>query len=68
MQAGTGASAAELSRVSSRVLPGLSPVTSRNVRPKVPRLPQPVWNATSLIDICVSRSSALAFSMRRVSR
>ena len=68
MQAGTLASDCESLFVSSRTLPGLSPVTSRKVRPKVPRLPQPVWNAISLIDICVSRSSALAFSMRRVSR
>lgn len=68
MQAGTRASACDAARVSSRRFPGLSPVTSRNVRPNVPRLLHPVWNAISLIDIRVSRSRALAFSMRRVSR
>ncbi len=46
--------------------PGLSPVTSRKVRPKVPRLFQPVWNAISVIGRSVSRSSAVARSMRRV--
>ena len=47
---------------------GLSPVMSRKMRPKVPRLFQPVWNATSMIGKSVSRSSALARSIRRVSR
>src|SRR5262245_13842620 len=35
--------AAPLAR--SRMVRGLSPVMSRKVRPKVPRLPQPVWKA-----------------------
>ena len=52
----------------ARSSPGLSPVTSRNVRPKVPRLFQPVWNAISVIGRSVSRSSAVARSIRRVSR
>src|SRR5215471_5157498 len=48
--------------------PGLSPVTSRNVRPKVPRLSQPVFNAISVTARSVSRSNAVARSMRRVRR
>ena len=47
---------------------GLSPVTSRKVRPKVPRLLQPVSKAISVMASSVSRSSAVARSMRRVSR
>jgi hypothetical protein len=41
---------------------------SRRVRPKVPKLAQPVRKATSVIDASLSRSSAIARSMRRVSR
>src|SRR5262245_41691552 len=67
-QCGTWSSrwALACSRVRSSL--GLSPVTSRNTRPKVPRLFQPVWNAISMMGASVSRSSALARSMRRVSR
>lgn len=68
MQAGTGpkACASPLPRV--RTSPGLPPVMSRKVRPKVPRLDQPVAKAMSVMESSVSRSSALARSMRRVSR
>jgi hypothetical protein len=41
---------------------------SRKVRPNVPRLLQPVWKAISVMGRSVSRSSAVARSMRRVSR
>jgi hypothetical protein len=47
---------------------GLSPVMSRNVRPNVPRLSQPVKKAISVMDRSVSRSRAVARSMRRVRR
>jgi hypothetical protein len=43
-------------------------VTSRNVRPNVPRLDQPVSNAISVMGRSVSRSMAVARSIRRVSR
>jgi hypothetical protein len=62
----SSARAAALARV--RTAPGLSPVTSRNVRPNVPRLSQPVRKAISVIESSVSRSSAVARSMRRVSK
>ena len=55
-------------RARSRIAPGLSPVISRNIRPKVPRLAQPVWKAIWVIGKWVSRSSAVARSIRRVSR
>src|SRR6185295_14275332 len=43
MQAGTPASASSACACArARTSPGLSPVTSRNCRPKVPRLPHPV--------------------------
>jgi hypothetical protein len=41
---------------------------SRKVRPKVPRLAQPVSKAMSVMGRSVSRSSVIARSMRRVSR
>ena len=41
---------------------------SRKVRPNVPKLSQPVSKAISVMDTSVSRSSAVARSMRRVSR
>src|SRR3546814_10425478 len=47
---------------------GLSPVMSRKVRPNVPRLFQPVCSAMSRMGMSVSRSSAVARSIRRVSR
>ena len=46
----------------------VSPVMSRKVRVNVPRLDQPVSKAISVMESSVSRSSAVAFSMRRVSR
>jgi hypothetical protein len=52
----------------ARTSPGLSPVMSWNTRPKVPRLFQPVWKAIVVMGRPVSRSSAAARSMRRVSR
>jgi hypothetical protein len=42
MQAGTLATEPAAARARERITPGLSPVTSRNVRPNVPRLSQPV--------------------------
>jgi hypothetical protein len=51
-----------------RIAPGLSPVMSWKVRPKVPRLSQPVSNAISVMGMSVSRSSATARSTRRVSK
>jgi hypothetical protein len=68
MQAGTLPSDFAAARARVRIARGLCPVMSRNVRPNVPRLCQPVWNAISMIGISVSRSSAIARSMRRVSR
>src|SRR6185503_12113376 len=67
-QAGTRPRSWPAARSRARIAPGLSPVTSRNVRPKVPRLPHPVWNAISVIESSVSRSIAVARSMRRVSK
>jgi hypothetical protein len=52
----------------ARIALGLAPVMSRNVRPNVPRLSQPVSKAISVMDRSVSRSSVVARSMRRVSR
>jgi len=66
--AGTRPSSFASARARERTVPGLSPVTSRKVRPNVPRLSQPVTNAISVIESSVSRSSAVARSMRRVSR
>jgi hypothetical protein len=57
-----------VARQRARIALGFSPVTSRKVRPNVPRLPQPVTKAISVIDRSVSRSSAVARSMRRVSK
>ncbi|EEF27589.1 conserved hypothetical protein [Ricinus communis] len=68
MHAGTWASWRPLARASTRIAPGLRPVTSRNVRPNVPRLSQPVAKAISVMVSPVSRSSVVACSMRRVSR
>ena len=67
-QAGTRSSSCGAACSRARSSPGLSPVTSRNVRPNVPRLFQPVWNAMSVMGRSVSRSSAVARSIRRVSR
>jgi hypothetical protein len=54
-------------RARARIALGLSPVMSRKVRPNVPRLFQP--SEGDLGDgRSVSRSSAVARSMRRVSR
>jgi hypothetical protein len=62
--------ASEIAPPDARVrrVPGFSPVMSRNVRPNVPRLDHPVWNAMSVMGRSVSRSNAVARSMRRVSR
>src|SRR5262245_10759270 len=68
MQAGTGSSWCGAAFSRARSSPGLSPVTSRKVRPKVPRLFHPVSHAISMMERSVSRSSALARSIRRVSR
>jgi hypothetical protein len=68
MHAGTRPSPCAAARARERIVLGLSPVMSRKVRPNVPRLCQPVWKAISVIDSSVSRSSAVARSMRRVSR
>ena len=68
MHAGTRPSSLACARARARIVLGLSPVTSRNVRPNVPRLSHPVTKAISVIDSSVSRSSAVARSMRRVSR
>lgn len=68
MQAGTRSSPRAEAAARVRTALGLSPVMSRNVRPKVPRLCQPVWKAMSVMGWSVSRSSAVARSMRRVSR
>ena len=65
----TGESPTDLrARARVRSSRGLSPVMSRKVRPKVPRLFQPVAKAISMIGNSVSRSSAEARSIRRVSR
>jgi hypothetical protein len=68
MHAGTDSSDFAAARARVRMVRGLCPVMSRNVRPNVPRLCQPVWKAISMMAISVSRSSAIARSMRRVSR
>ena len=57
-----------MARARARIALGLSPVTSRKVRPNVPKLSQPVSKAMSVMGKSVSRSSAVARSMRRVSR
>src|SRR5260221_9580021 len=44
-QAGTRSSSCGATFSRARSSPGLSPVTSRNVRPNVPKLFQPAWNA-----------------------
>src|SRR5688500_17993972 len=64
-QAGTrsGSRGRACSRARSSL--GLSPVMSRNVRPNVPRLLQPVWKAISVMARSVSRSKAVALSIRR---
>jgi hypothetical protein len=67
-QAGTRCGSYGRARMPARTSPGLSPVMSRNTRPKVPRLFQPVWKAIVVMGRPVSRSSAAARSMRRVSR
>src|SRR5580658_2079073 len=67
-QAGTQPSSRAVAHWRARIAPGLSPVTSRTVRPNVPRLAQPVWKAMSVMDRSVSRSGAVARSIRRVSR
>src|SRR5438876_8933381 len=61
-QAGTRPSSCAVALARARFAPGLSPVTSRKVRPNVPRLSQPVWKAISVMDRSVSRSSAVARS------
>ncbi len=68
MHTGTRPRSRAAARARWRIVRGLSPVMSRNVRPKVPRLFQPVPNAMSVTGRSVSRSSAVARSMRRVSK
>src|SRR5690606_33362121 len=67
-QPGTCSSACGAACCRARSSLGLSPVMSRKVRPNVPRLFQPVCSAISRMGMSVSRSSAVARSIRRVSR
>jgi len=68
MHAGTRPSSFAAALARSRIALGLSPVMSLKVRPNVPRLVQPVWNAMSVTGMSVSRNNAVARSTRLVSR